>query len=172
MSAVGLRETLWSAAWFGREVVVTGDSPQEMWVLTRERSLMQCDGTRAGCVCHRGYCFLRSEVSYHWVIMSSILKFSQVSPNGFLSSMTHQRPLFEPILNLGAWQMVLSIPWSVCIQFIVSCSFYTARSSNSWSSHVLYTNTSVGKKKRHILEGGTFGDQITKSILWQKIQKH
>ena len=81
--------------------------------------------------------------------------------------------LFEPILNLGVWQTALPIPWSVCMQFIILCSFYTAYSSNSWSSHILYANTSVGKKKKkHILEGGTFGDQITKSILWQKIQKH
>lgn len=86
-----------------------------------------------------------------WVItglLFSILKFPQVSPNGFLSSMTHQRLLFEPILNLGVWQMGLSIPCSVCIQFIILCSFYTVHSPSSWSKQILYANPSVEKKSK------------------------
>lgn len=37
---------------------------------------------------------------------------------------------------------------------------------------ILYANLSMEKKKRHVLEGGTFGDQVTESTLWQKTQKH
>ena len=126
---------------------VKGDSPQEMWALQ--------SSSHSGSVTVPKEDVLATMATrshgLKWVItglLSSILKFPQVSPNGFLSSMTHQRLLFDPILSLGVWQMGLSIPCSVCIQFIILCSFYTVHSPSSWSKQILYANPSVEKKKQ------------------------
>ena len=74
------------------------------------------------------------------------------------------------------WQLGLSIPGSMCTPVNTSCSWCTADGPGSWTLKVVdalhKSFSGTKKKKRHILEGCTFGDDITERLLQQKIQKH
>lgn len=122
MSAVGLRETLWLAAWFGREAVVKGDSPRRC-ECSRE-SGHQAVWWHQDRMCLALWLLLHmvwSELSLGYCPpFSSFHKFLQMDS---LSSMTHQRLLFEPILNLGVWQMALPI-LGQCVCSSLFCALF------------------------------------------------
>lgn len=137
-----------------------------MWVLPGQQSLMQCDGTGTGWVCHCGSRFMWFEVSYHCPPFSNFQKFPQIDA-----------PKASAWINIKpVWQLGLSIPGSMCTPVNTSCSWCTADGPGSWTLKVVdalhKSFSGRKKKKRHILEGCTFGDGITERLLQQKIQKH
>lgn len=167
-------EMLWEAAWLGRGVVVRGDSPQELcvhpWQQPPRHS--QCDCFRTARAGHHGYGFRGFEVIVvalgYCPEFPSLHKFPQMD-------------LSIPGLTKGFWISIK--PWGVTNGLVNSSLgvftvhysvlfLYCRLSHSSVQLNRYFMQTFQWKKRGHILEGCTFGDQITESISWQKIQKH